>query len=69
VVRAIGAPRHKAHQIVCRDDVLILHILRVHFDANGKQVERYAKAFNPEWNSWSMQLQRQSDLAARGREW
>jgi len=59
VITAVPAPPDIASQIECAEMQPVLQVERVHFDSEGRPVERCVNHFNPERYVYRLQLQRQ----------
>ncbi len=58
VVTAVAIPDAIAQHIDCQGGQAVMRIERVHFDAEGRPVERCVNYFNPERYAYRVQLQR-----------
>jgi GntR family transcriptional regulator len=63
LITAVPAPAEIAVQIGCAEMQPALRVERVHFDAEGRPVERCVNHFNPERYVYRLQLQRQQPHA------
>jgi GntR family transcriptional regulator len=63
VITAVPAPVEIAAAIGCTELQPVLRVERVHFDVDGRPVERCVNHFNPERYVYRLQLQRQHPLA------
>lgn len=57
-VTAVAAPSEVSEQIGCDDGQPVLRIERVHFDSEGRPVERCVNWFNPDRYMYRLQLRR-----------
>jgi GntR family transcriptional regulator len=58
IITAVAAPRDVAVHIDCCEAEPIMRIERIHFDADGRPIERCVNYFNPDRYAYRLQLDR-----------
>lgn len=59
IITAVPAPTTVAIQLGCREAEPMLRIERIHFDADGRPIERCVNYFHPDRYAYRLQLHRQ----------